>query len=99
MEKSAVLSTTYTEQLLSGINVELDFKIKITIMNSNKIGAHSSEGLVWGMRLGLGMSLQALEVGSPLVSHAKALCCYNQSLIGCVKGGRLATFHFLYVQL
>ena len=63
---------------VSGIgDIELDFKIKITIMNTNKIGAHSSEGLVWETRLGVGSALanalQLLEMGSPLVNHAKTV--------------------------
>ena len=70
MEKSALLSTSYTEQLPPGIgDVELDFKIKITIMSSNKIDAYSSEGLVWRMRPGIGSVLanagDELRIGKP----------------------------------
>lgn len=80
-------------------DVELDFKIKSTIMNTNKIGAHSSEDLVWGLRLGVGNVLANAGDGLPTGKPGKTPCCYSQSLVGCVQRGPFSYFSFSYVQL
>lgn len=82
MERSALLSTAYTEQLPAGIeDIEIDFKIKMTIINTNKIGAHSSEDLVWGLRLRIGHVLANSGDGLPVVKPCRDFVLYSQSLV------------------